>query len=72
MKLKIWFYRLYDKGRNYNLFMVDDERYDHDSVNEDENENQEREDSQTILKYQKYMTRLYIVLLLGINSPLII
>jgi len=52
--------------------MVDDEHYDHDSVNEDENENQEREDPQTILKYQKYMTRLYIVLLLGINSPLII
>lgn len=59
MNVKGWLYWLYERGKNYNLFLPEIEDYQ-------DNENERREnDHQTILKYQKYTTRLYIILLLG-------
>ncbi|CAF0953174.1 unnamed protein product [Adineta ricciae] len=53
------FYRwIYEKGRNYNLFALDENDY-HEN-NDDENEVQ---DSATVLKQQKYATWLYVLLI---------
>ncbi|CAF0862711.1 unnamed protein product [Adineta steineri] len=46
---------LYQKGVNYNLFMLKDDEYDDDDVN--------IQDPTITVKHQKYKTRLYVILL---------
>lgn len=58
MNLKTWLYWLYDRAKNYNLFMLDVDDYQDD-------EDEEREDPAILLKHQKYTTRLYIVFLMS-------
>ena len=53
-KIKSIFQSLYSQASDYNLFISDENDYDDD----------ESRDPATVVKYQKYTTRLYIVLLL--------
>jgi hypothetical protein len=46
-----------EQTRNYNLFIPNEDEYDDD--------NGEPIDAQTIVKYQRYATRLYVPLLIG-------
>ncbi len=55
MNLKAMFRWFYQKIRNYNLFMSEENDYDDD----------EPRDPTTVLKHQKYSTRLYVLLLMG-------
>ena len=48
---------IYEKGKNYNLFALDENDYHDDD--DDENEAQ---DPATVLKQQKYATWLYVLL----------
>ncbi|CAF1337876.1 unnamed protein product [Adineta steineri] len=55
MKFKTLTTWLYEKGSNYNLFMLEEHEYDDD--------NDAVLDPATVRKHQKYKTRLYVVLL---------
>ncbi|UJR17463.1 hypothetical protein I4U23_004358 [Adineta vaga] len=55
MQLKVLFYWLHDRGKNYNLFMLEEDDYDDDN---------ETKDSTIVLKHQKYTTWLYVLLLM--------
>jgi hypothetical protein len=58
MNLKATFRWFYEKIRNYNLFIPEENDYDDD--NDDEATN-----PTTVLQHQKYSTRLYVLLLMG-------
>lgn len=62
MNMKGWLDWIYERVSNYNLFISEEEHYPAD-------ENEERDDPRTILQYQKYTTRLYIILLFGRQTP---
>jgi hypothetical protein len=51
-------YWFYDQGKNYNLFMFEDNDYN-------DEENNDSHDPVTVLKHQKYTTWLYVLLLMG-------
>ncbi|CAF1678367.1 unnamed protein product, partial [Adineta ricciae] len=53
MKIQRIFTWLYKKVSNYNLFMLEEHEYDADQI----------QDANILLKYQKYKTRLYVILL---------
>lgn len=55
MLMKSILFWVYDKICNYNLFISDEDDYDDD----------ESQDPSIELKYQKYSTRLYVLLLIG-------
>ena len=60
MNIKKYFHWFYQFLSNYNLFVPEPNEYDDDDVDPNEQTN-----PQTILKHQKYSTRLYILLLIG-------
>lgn len=55
MNMKRIFYLFHNRACNYNLFISDENDYDDDP-----------QDLEIVLKHQKYSTRLYILLLIGI------
>jgi hypothetical protein len=57
MNFKALFHWFYERIRNYNLFMLEENEYDDDD--------EEPKDPATVLKRQKYATWLYIPLLLS-------
>ena len=52
--VKNGFYWLYEHGKSYNVFVADTDDYD-----------DEEEDANVVAKYQRYSTRLYVILLFG-------
>jgi hypothetical protein len=54
---KVVFRWLYQRSRQYNLFMLEENEYDDDD--------NETKDPATVLKQQNYTTWLYIFLLMG-------
>ncbi len=58
MNLKAVYRWFYEKVRNYNLFMSEENDYDDD-------DDDEPRDPTTVLKHEKYSTRLYVLLLMG-------
>ncbi len=55
MNLKAIYRWFYEKISNYNLFIREENDYDDD----------EPRNPETVLQYQKYSTRLYVLLLMG-------
>ena len=56
MNLKILYHWLYKKLYTYNVFIPEEDDYDDD-------DNQQPEELATVVKHQRYATRLYIFLL---------
>ncbi|CAF1621173.1 unnamed protein product, partial [Adineta ricciae] len=59
MNHNVIFRWIYERGKNYNLFILDENDY-HD----DDDDEQEIQDPEVLLKQQKYATWLYVLLLL--------
>ena len=59
MHPKAVFYWLYETACNYNIFILEENDYD------DDDDSDQRRDPAIVLQYQKYSTRLYVLLLVG-------
>ena len=61
MNIKNYFHWFYQLVCNYNLFIPEPNDYDDD---DDDDEQNERRNPEFVVKYQKYTTRLYVLLLI--------
>jgi len=59
MNPKVVFHWFYQRSRQYNLFMLEENEYD------DDDDDNETKDPAIVLKQQNYTTWLYVLLLMG-------